>query len=183
VLKFSVVFLRKSTATLLDSLFQFGWSEEKVFYSYFDVTNSFTQTEATDIELLRLWVMQDTSEDLYERRVYSIMDLIGQLGGFFEMFLIIGGFFINSFREKAYLYSVFNKLYIMKNDESDRRTKVKVNGSNISPNMSVLSQNNKKDVFESSLKNTKPWSKKKILPSPQTPINTPHDSIEKDEYF
>ena len=142
-----------------------------------------TQTEATDPELLRLWVLQDSNEDLYERRVYSIMDLIGQLGGFFEMLLIIGGVLINSFREKAYLYSVFNKLYTMRNDHTDSGITVKVNGSTVTPKSLVRSQKNLLESLDLASNSSKPKSLNQFHPSPQTPINTPCQTVDKDSYF
>ena len=78
--------------------------------------------------------MQDPAQEEYERRVYSIFDLTGQLGGVYEILLITGGFLTSSFWSKIYLCSVFSCLYYTEedaneDDNKERKQKYKANPS------------------------------------------------------
>mmetsp|Transcript_8547 Transcript_8547/g.7571 ORF Transcript_8547/g.7571 Transcript_8547/m.7571 type:complete len:159 (+) Transcript_8547:598-1074(+) len=110
----------------MDNLFQYGQSEQKEFYSIQNYKNDFTMRG--DDVVFSMQILQDSTSDSYERKVYSIMDLSGQLGGFFEIIAIIGGLLVNKFSNRMYYYTVFNKLYHKRDDiKTDSKKKQEAN--------------------------------------------------------
>ena len=91
------VLIKKSKVRLIDSFFQFGQSEEREFYSIGGTKSDFSLTDSSSNELLQFTFMQDPAQEEYERRVFSIFDLTGKLGGVYGILLIAGGFLTSSF--------------------------------------------------------------------------------------
>ncbi|CAI2361436.1 unnamed protein product [Moneuplotes crassus] len=115
--KYVRMYLRKNKVSLLDSVYPFDIEQEKSFYSIGKHNLDFTNEHNTnDPYLIDFEIFQDNTIDLYERRVYSFLDLTGQLGGFFEILVIFGGLFVNYFSTKLYNYSLFNQLYCADNN-------------------------------------------------------------------
>ena len=87
------LFMKKTTVEMSDSLIQFGTTDVQQFYN---LHGSFMDTafENPDGELLTILIQQDPTEDFYSRRVYSLLDLTGQLGGIFEVLNILGTFIV-----------------------------------------------------------------------------------------
>jgi hypothetical protein len=46
-----------------------------------------------------LWVTASKEANFYERKVYGIIDVLGEVGGIIQVFTIIGSFFTSSFSE------------------------------------------------------------------------------------
>ena len=55
--------------------------------------------------------VKDYNYDSYERQVFSVLELIGSLGGLFEIFSIIGGLFAGVFTKMLFNYSIIQSLY------------------------------------------------------------------------
>lgn len=89
--KYLRIFLRKSDVTLTDSILPFAGQSHSEFYSVGNTIQDFGNDPTDDGIFFQLQLMQDPILDSYERRVYSILDFSGQLGGFFEVLFIGGG--------------------------------------------------------------------------------------------
>lgn len=49
----------------------------------------------------------------FERRIYSIGDLLGQAGGLYGTSLIIGAFFVSAVANRLFVSSILNKIYML----------------------------------------------------------------------
>lgn len=108
--KSATLYVKKSEAELDDELLQISNTQQIEFLSIDNFLYDFS-AEKSDQTLLSLIIRQDSSIDYYERRVYSLLDLTGQVGGLFEVFQAIGSLTVGFFAHKLLLYSFFNKLY------------------------------------------------------------------------
>ncbi|CAI2361969.1 unnamed protein product [Moneuplotes crassus] len=121
--KFFQVLLRKNKVSLSDSILPLGGGQEESFYSIGDYQSDFSFVDSSDPSLLMQFeIRQDTVVDSYERRVYTFLDFSGQLGGFFEILVILGGIIVNHFSSKLYNYSMFNKLYCVDQRDSNEKS-------------------------------------------------------------
>ena len=93
-----------------DSLIQFGGAETKQFYHLHGTENEVDFDNSAG-ELLTIYIQQDPVEDFHNRKVYSLLDFTGQLGGVFEVLNILGSFIVGKLAKRSFLYSLFNKLY------------------------------------------------------------------------
>ena len=50
----------------------------------------------------------------YERKVYDTLSLFGELGGVFELFLLIFGFFLEPWATFSFQLKVLNRLYTVR---------------------------------------------------------------------
>ncbi|CAI2361838.1 unnamed protein product [Moneuplotes crassus] len=122
IVKTMGLFLRKNKVSLMDSILPFSNTEESTFFSLSTRYNDFEfEKDSSDTNLIRILLEQDPIVDSYERRVYTFLDFSGQLGGFFEILVILGGIIVNHFSSKLYNYSMFNKLYCV--DQRDLNEK------------------------------------------------------------
>jgi len=128
--------MKESSVSLIDSFFQFGNPVEEKFYSIGSFRDEFDIKAGTK-EYFHLVLYQDSNSDQYERRVYSIMDVIGQLGGFFEVLIIFGGFLVNSFSVRIFYYSLFNKLYHISDKNKKESPKISRKETWIFPKSSI----------------------------------------------
>ena len=71
-------FIRPNTAEFKDSLLDIGFSENKEFYSIERVDSDFTIEPATGT-LFDYIMLLDPNQDNYERNVYTLFDLSGQI--------------------------------------------------------------------------------------------------------
>ncbi|CAI2384742.1 unnamed protein product [Moneuplotes crassus] len=121
------LYVRKSTVSLSDSIFPFGQEEEKSFYSIGSSRLGWeNHGSSTDATLVEFELSQDLVVDSFERRVYTFLDLSGQLGGVFEIMLLVGGFLVNYFPSRLYNYSIFNHLYSTEARKYKKTIKIKV---------------------------------------------------------
>ncbi|CAI2363146.1 unnamed protein product [Moneuplotes crassus] len=118
--KFISLYVKKSTISLSDSILPFGAEIQDSFYSIEDNQEDAQTREIDDQILIDFEISQDSIVDSYERRVYSILDLSGQLGGFFEVLAIFGGALVHYFASQMCSYSLFSQLYCL--DEADTHT-------------------------------------------------------------
>ncbi|CAI2363435.1 unnamed protein product [Moneuplotes crassus] len=118
--KYGVLNVKKSVVSLSDSIFPFSSETKQSFLSIDDYQQDGKITYQGDPLLMDFEFRQDPIVDSYERRVYSILDLFGQLGGFFEVLAIFGGALVHYFASQMYSYSLFTHLYCL--NEADAHT-------------------------------------------------------------
>ncbi|CAI2361782.1 unnamed protein product [Moneuplotes crassus] len=119
--KTSNLFLRKSKTSRTDSIFPFAGDGEDEFYSVGNSQFDFGVEQESENILAKYTIYQDRVQDVYERRVYSLLDFFGQLGGFFEILTLAGTFLVHYFADKIYRYSLFTELYCVDSDEIELR--------------------------------------------------------------
>jgi len=53
-------------------------------------------------ELVRLYLRADKKFKIYERKIYSILDMLGDIGGLLEAFHFLGIIFVGFFASKKF---------------------------------------------------------------------------------
>ena len=105
-----VIFLyRNNTANLIDDYIQYGQSAQK---NFFQVVNTKEQVELeTKGELASIYFRFDPQYDIYERRIYSFGELLGQIGGLFQIILMVGIVIVSIFSDRLFVSSIIKKIY------------------------------------------------------------------------
>ena len=118
--KFNRLYVRKNTATLTDSVLQLGIgdTQQQTFYSVSKVNSDFMNVIPTDGTLVRWVFMMDSQEDTYERVVYSLLDMSGNIGGLYGVFIAGGGVIIGLFAQRLFEFSMISRLYQTSEDIS-----------------------------------------------------------------
>lgn len=75
----------------------------QTFYAFND------QSDPNHYELAIIYLRLDNREDHFERKVYSIFDLTGQMGGVFGFLESIIGFFVGYFAKKYMYFSIITE--------------------------------------------------------------------------
>lgn len=104
------IFIRKNEATFQDDYVQLGFPNEKEFYQVASSQDRF-EAESSKGDVLSIYWRFDKTSDVYERRIYSIGDLLGQAGGFYGSFIGIGSIFLFIFSERLFVASILRKIY------------------------------------------------------------------------
>ena len=63
---------------MIDSYIQYGQSSEKTFYQVQN-TKEQVKIESTDQQIASVYIRLDSQYDIYERRIYSVGELLGQI--------------------------------------------------------------------------------------------------------
>ena len=85
---------------MIDSYIQYGQSSEKIFYQVQN-TKEQVKIESTDQQIASVYIRLDSQYDIYERRIYSVGELLGQMEinsiklGLFQVILMIGVSFVS----------------------------------------------------------------------------------------
>ena len=105
------IFVRQNEVSLIDDLVQLGQSNETEFYQVINYREQLELEDASDLEFLSVFIRFDAFYDVYERRVYSIGDLLGQLGGVYESLMLSGALLVGVFSERLFISSILHKIY------------------------------------------------------------------------
>ena len=77
---------------------------------------------------------KSNQETTIERSVFTFLDLLGNLGGIFEVLSVLGSIFVTIFSEKLFHYSILSNLYQVD------MTRCQLDHTNESPNFKNQSQ-------------------------------------------
>ena len=103
-------FVRPNTAEFRDSLFDLEFLESEQFYSVTDYDVDIS-LEVEDGVLLNYIMRLDHNQDHYERSVYTLVDLTGQIGGLYEIFQLVGRLCIGFISSKILILTMMSKMY------------------------------------------------------------------------
>ena len=103
--------LNKNIYTLTDGYFGLS-SETRSFLSFNKVLKEYKHPDFISNRDSYIYVnfIVDDEIELYERSVYSIWDLFGQIGGLYEIFGTTCIIFVNYFNEKFLILSLVNDM-------------------------------------------------------------------------
>lgn len=102
-----------SRNTFLDNpnVFGYGDTQEYTYYNLATLLTDYEFEKSTERILMATQVVLDDKEVVRERNVYTLFDMIANIGGFFEL-IFRGSFLIVAvFSNKSYLSYLFYKLY------------------------------------------------------------------------
>ena len=101
------MFVRKNEYTLNDNVFGFQESKSGVFYS---LVNSRTlPTSSNGADFAHIYFNLDSQIDQYERTVQTLFEVIGTIGGNYEILRISIGLFLAIYTNKMLSHEVNNK--------------------------------------------------------------------------
>ena len=116
--KISRMFLRQNTAEFRDSLMDIGFTDNKKFYSV-GVEDSDFAIEPSDGTLYDYVMLLDHNKDNYERSVYSLFDLSGQLGGLYEVLELFGKISVGFITSKMLILTMMSNMYHVQKPQSN----------------------------------------------------------------
>ena len=107
--KHVTMFLRKSEYYLNDDLVQYKNHQEGSYYSIGH--KEIDIREMTDDTVVTVRFIQDPIIDQYERTVFTFLEMTGQLGGLYEVIMILTSFMISGVVQKFFTFSILKNLY------------------------------------------------------------------------
>ena len=81
--------------------------------------NAFSKHIASNWFLAIKFVKDDTSIS-YERGVFTILEVIGNIGGLMGIFTVAGSIIVGMFSGKVFLYSILSKMYQVEEPENTK---------------------------------------------------------------
>jgi hypothetical protein len=84
------VYLKRNVVTMQDNLFQYDNSVVKEFYKI-DRTQTDLSDAYPDGTYIEVNLLIDGETEYHERKVYSFLDMTGQIGGIFEIIKLVVG--------------------------------------------------------------------------------------------
>ena len=103
-------YLQNNNVELRDGIVQINEVESHSFYSIGDVDQDF-DTEESDGVILSIRIIQDDDVNNYERKVYSLLDMFGQIGGVYEIIRLIFEVLVGFFAKRIMMYTLFSYIY------------------------------------------------------------------------
>lgn len=108
--KKSDLFIRYNLGKFEDDYFQLGFEDTESFYQVVETAERF-EAEPTDGDVLTLYFRLDKASNEYERKIFSLGELMGLAGGFYGALLTIGSIFISIFSERLFAGSILGRIY------------------------------------------------------------------------
>jgi phosphoketolase len=85
------IFIRENRVTEYNSIWPWASPKEYKFYSVSKVTNVVVNAVEEESNILTQFeISMDNQIDIYERRVYTLLDIFSDLGGIYEIIKIFG---------------------------------------------------------------------------------------------
>ncbi len=106
--KQSFLYIRESFTQLQDEFFSFGTGLNKTLYSLQRNKDVIMETNYRGITYVSVQVRLDTYQDTYNRQVYGLMELIGDIGGVQEIIVLAGSVLVGMVAERL-LYAEMMK--------------------------------------------------------------------------
>lgn len=76
--------------------------------------NELDLSERLNDDFIRIGFQIDPNEDTYQRRVYTFLDMTGQIGGVFEILSVLVGAIVRFVGFKIFILSIMSRLYFVK---------------------------------------------------------------------
>ena len=103
-------YLQENKARLHDNYFPMG--EEPDDKSFIGIGHSDRlYRNSQDVNVLSITILKSQYGLLFERSVFTYLDLLGSLGGIYEIISLLGYVFVSSTTCTAFYYSILPKLY------------------------------------------------------------------------
>jgi hypothetical protein len=102
-------------------LFYSDSPKTETFYSLDASISKLNNYEASNKPYIEAIFSLSNRYDVYERNVYTIFDMLGQLGGVFEILFILGSYVVPFISRKMFYNSLISDLYYV--EEEDREAK------------------------------------------------------------
>jgi uncharacterized protein YbcI len=110
--------LQKNYGVFQDSLLQLFQPSEQSFYQLFKGRES-TILSNSEGEFMTIYLRTDEMYQFYDRKVYSIGDLVGQIGGFFEIIKSLGALMTFFIAQRLFSATLANNLYQIRCEDQE----------------------------------------------------------------
>jgi hypothetical protein len=110
--------LQKNYGVFQDSLLQLFQPSEQSFYQLFKGRES-TILSNSEGEFMTIYLRTDEMYQFYDRKVYSIGDLVGQIGGFFEIIKSLGALMTFFIAQRLFSATLANNLYQIRSEDQE----------------------------------------------------------------
>jgi len=107
--KMTEIYVMQNKLELMDSFYQYGNPEEQTFYSLSGGYKD-TQVKITDA-YINTYFFIDSKVTTHKRTVYSLLDMLSQLGGVFQVVKSLSFVILGYYAEKMMYYCLIRKLY------------------------------------------------------------------------
>ncbi|CDW82531.1 UNKNOWN [Stylonychia lemnae] len=104
-------YIQLQEAELEDDLIQFGQSKDIAFHQITEQRYYDDQYSDADGYILAMYMRFDNRYDIYTRKVYSILELLGDVGGLKESLMAIGLLIIGFISQKMFISDVMHEMY------------------------------------------------------------------------
>jgi hypothetical protein len=115
--------IQRNSASLEDDYIQLGQSVDLDFYSVNNIRQYdalFAPVEVKDNYLVGMYLRYDKSSDEYTRKIYSLLDFLGDIGGFKETVIIFGQFVIGFVVERLFFAKIMKNIYQTRKYKDDK---------------------------------------------------------------
>ncbi|CDW90251.1 UNKNOWN [Stylonychia lemnae] len=104
-------YIQLQEAELEDDLIQFGQTQEIEFHQVSNQRYYDDQYSDTDGYIAAIYMRFDNRYDIYARKVYSILELLGDIGGLQGSLLAIGFIFVGFISSRMFMSDIMRKIY------------------------------------------------------------------------
>ncbi|CDW80946.1 UNKNOWN [Stylonychia lemnae] len=109
--KQSFIYVRQSFTNLNDEFFSFESGMNKSLYSIQRQKDVIMETSYRGITYVSVQVRLDSYQDTYNRQIYGLMDLLGDVGGVQTIFIVVGSLLTGMFAERLLYGKMMNQIY------------------------------------------------------------------------
>ncbi|CDW83128.1 UNKNOWN [Stylonychia lemnae] len=104
-------YIQSQEAELEDDLIQFGQSESISFHQVSNQRFYDNQYRPDEGYIVSVYLRFDNRYDVYSRKIYSILELLGDIGGLYGALVGIGFVFVGFISSRMFLSDIMKKIY------------------------------------------------------------------------
>ena len=117
------ILLQKSSIELQDDYIQLGQFDEIPFVELQNSHFYETQYNHTERQLGIFYLRFDSQYSVYTRRIYSIMDFLGDIGGMYSSLFFFGYISVSFFSHRLFISAILKQLYQVKDMPKTKKPK------------------------------------------------------------
>ena len=136
----SYLYFQQNLAKLRDNSINLLSEETRQFLTI--ETNEKTNVFSSDFDILSISLQKSNKYIIFERKVFNFLDLIGVIGGAFEVLSAFGGLIVFIFSSKFFYYSILSNLYQVDTMDCQKYHTSKLNYRNRSKGIKSLKRLN-----------------------------------------
>eukprot|EP00347_Sterkiella_histriomuscorum_P017701 403348330 len=145
-------YIQSQEAELEDDLIQFGQSKVVEFHQVEKIKFYEDNYSDKDGYIAAIYMRFDNKFDTYSRKVYSILELLGDIGGLQGSLMAIGFVFVGFISTRMFYSDIMQKIYqvrkyVMEEDEVQKDTKIHPNNNGLNDDDENQPKNYSKQKF------------------------------------
>ncbi|CAI2380995.1 unnamed protein product [Moneuplotes crassus] len=114
------IFLRENILNMHDDYTLLEGSKDGKFYSVAGEKTSRYKWSYRHLGRVNLYL--DAETVTYERQVFTVADLLGNIGGIFSLLQSLAGIIVGMYADRVFKHSIISKLYTFDTDEIDNKS-------------------------------------------------------------